>query len=139
MFLKVALDVLEHPSVGQWVFSAGCRVEYLYCGGRGLRGRGQHGIDDDVHGHQVHGRTHGGWEVRDNPPPVGHDQRIGYFESVDPAWMRVLERTFGDAGPHNGQRHLAAVLDEQLFAHGLGKSVHVIPAMLPRSPHSLLD
>ena len=92
-----------------------------------------------VHGHQVHGCAHCGWEVWDDSPPVGHYQWIGYFEPVDPAWMRVFERAFSDAGPHDGQRHLAAVLDEQLFAYGLGKSVHVIPAMLPRSPHPLLD
>ena len=53
--------------------------------------------------------------------------------------MRVLERAFGDAGTHNSQWHLAAVLDEQLFAHGLGKSVHVIPAVMARSAHPFLD
>ena len=103
------------------VFSAGGRVEDLHGGGRSLRGRGQHGIDDDIYGHQVHGRAHGGREVRDDPPPVGHYQRISHFEPVDPAWMRVFERAFGDAGPHDGQRHLAAVLDEQLFAMALVK------------------
>ena len=68
--------------LGRGVFLAGRRVEDLHFRGRGLRGRGQHGIDDDVHGHQVHGCADCGREVRDDPPPVGHHQRIGHFEPV---------------------------------------------------------
>ena len=76
-------------------------------------------VDDVVDRDHVEDRVGQAGELGQQPAPVGHDQRVGDLEAVDPAGERMLQRALDDRGPHD--RQAVAVLAPQLFGGALGE------------------
>ena len=80
-------------------------------------------------------------ELGQRPLAVGHDQRIGHLEPVDPARERVAQRGLDDRGSHDRQRPTPAgpLLLGNPLPERLGEGVDIGPAHRPGPRPTQLD
>ena len=108
-------------------------LTWKYSGSSGVgrvRGRGESRVDDEVDRDDVEHRVGKARELGQQAATVGHDQRVGDLEAVDPARERMLQRALDDGRSHH--REAVAALRPELLGgalgEGLGERVDVGPA-----------
>ena len=128
---EVLVHVLVHRPERQRVARTGADVEIG--GVRRLRRRGRHGkdgVDDEIDGDEVEHAVGQPRELGQDSPAVRDDQRVGHLVPVDPAGIRVRQRTFDDGRADD--RQAVSALGPQLLgdplAQRLRQRVDVRPA-----------
>ena len=91
---------------------------------------GEDDVDDEVDGNDVEHGVRVAGELGEAAVGVGHDERIGDLEAVDPSRPRVPQRGFDDRRADEGDAvaGLGPFLLGDAFGHRLGQRVDIRPA-----------
>ena len=90
-------------------------------------GDGDDGGDDEIDGDHVDGALGNAGKLAEQAAAVRQDHRLGHAEPADPPGSRFRPRRLDDRRPHDAHGHVAAGVDEGLFAERLGEGVGVRP------------